>query len=115
MDNDMTIRTFAWKMNMGATAESSHRVGKNQFGDGYTQRFANGINTETKNWSGTKTGDLETVIKPILDFLSEHQGVYPFLWTDPHGNTGQYTCENYPVTQNKGNSWQIQLTFEQFN
>ena len=107
------LKTFTWSVDMGPSAQTSHRVGKNQFGDGYAQKFKIGINNKTKNWSGTKKGDYRTVIKPIIDFLDEHEGYLPFLWTDPHGETRQYTCSDYPVVQTKANHWQITLNFEQ--
>ena len=108
------IKTFSWQMDMGAAADKQYRVNKTQFGDGYTQHSSTGINNTIKNWSGTKTGDLETVIKPIEAFLDDHAGVRPFLWTDPHGNTKQYTCSGYSTPQRKGNFWQITINFEQF-
>lgn len=114
MGNDMTIRTFPWQMDMGATADSQYRVNKNQFGDGYEQRTSIGINNKTKHWSGTKTGPLDTVIRPIEAFLDDHASVKPFLWTDPHGNTKQYTCAGASTPQRQGNFWQITLNFEQF-
>ena len=107
------MKTFKWKMNMGAAADVKHNATKTQFGDGYAQFVSHGINSKTKNWSGRKTGDWLTVIKPIADFLDEHKGVTPFLWTDPHGQTNKYVCQAYKVSQNKGNSWQISLEFEQ--
>lgn len=110
----MAIRTFPWQLDMGAAANYQYRVNKTQFGDGYAQHSSFGINNKTKNWSGTKTGDLETVIKPIEAFLDDHAGVKPFLWTDPHGKTKQYTCAGASTPQRKGNFWQITLNFEQF-
>lgn len=107
------IKTFKWQMNMGASVNVHHAVSKTQFGDGYTQRVSVGINNKRTDWTGSKTGDWETVIKPIKTFLDEHKGVMPFLWTDPHGNTKKYTCQEYAVSQRKGNSWQISLKFEQ--
>ncbi|WP_254596975.1 phage tail protein [Moraxella bovoculi] len=107
------METFAWKMNMGASASTHHAVSKTQFGDGYAQRVSFGINNKRTDWSGEKTGDYDTVIKPIADFLDEHKGVVPFLWTDPHGNTARYICQDYEVSQRKGNFWQISLQFEQ--
>ncbi|OAU97575.1 hypothetical protein AO385_0740 [Moraxella catarrhalis] len=100
---------------MGAGAEVRHNVTKTQFGDGYAQRVSHGINNKRTDWSGTKVGDYETVIKPIADFLDAHGGVKPFLWTNPHGETKQYVCQDYQVTQRKGNFWQISLKFEQSN
>ena len=109
----MTLKTFNFKFNMGASADTRHNVSKTQFGDGYTQRVSHGINNKRTDWSGTKTGDLETVIKPIMAFLDEHKGVIPFLWTNPHGVTAKYICQDYQVSQRKGNFWQISLKFEQ--
>lgn len=107
------LKTFEWQMNMGAAADVKHSVTKTQFGDGYAQRVSHGINNRTKDWSGSKTGDYATVIKPIMDFLDEHAGVKPFLWQNPHGETKKYICQDYEVSQRKGNFWQISLKFEQ--
>lgn len=87
------------------------------------------LNDETKNsvllWAAHATNaklayelnqrssQINTVILPIKDFLDEHKGVIPFLWTNPHGQTKKYVCENYEISQKKGNFWQIGLKFEQ--
>ena len=110
----MALQTFIWKMDMGAAADTQFAVTKIQFGDGYRQLSSSGINNKRKDWIGTKTGDFTTVIKPIMDFIDSHAGVTPFLWTDPHGQTKQYTCTGYSTPQRKGNFWQISLKFEQF-
>lgn len=107
------LKTFTWKMNMGASASVKHSVTKTQFGDGYAQRVSFGINNKRKDWAGSKTGDYTSVIVPIMNFIDEHGGVKPFLWTDPHGQTNKYICQDYEVSQRKGNFWQISLKFEQ--
>lgn len=107
------LKTFQWKMNMGASANTRHAVSKTQFGDGYAQRVSFGINNRRTDWSGAKTGDWASVIKPIKDFLDEHKGIVPFLWTDPYGTTAKYICQDYDVKQRKGNFWEISLKFEQ--
>lgn len=87
------------------------------------------LNGETKNnlllWAANaenaklafelnqRSSQINTVILPIKDFLDEHKGVKPFLWTNPHGQTKKYVCENYEISQKKGNFWQIGLKFEQ--
>ncbi|WP_126705148.1 phage tail protein [Moraxella catarrhalis] len=109
------MKTFTWKMNMGASASVHHNITKTQFGDGYAQRVSHGINNQRTDWSGSKTGDWQTVILPIKTFLDEHKGVIPFLWTNPHGQTKKYVCENYEISQKKGNFWEISLKFEQSN
>ncbi|EGE19761.1 LambdaSo, minor tail protein M [Moraxella catarrhalis BC1] len=100
---------------MGASASVHHAVSKTQFGDGYAQRVSHGINNQRTDWVGSKTGDWQTVILPIKTFLDEHKGVIPFLWTNPHGQTKKYVCENYEISQKKGNFWEISLKFEQSN
>ena len=100
---------------MGASASVHHNISKTQFGDGYAQRVSLGINNQRMDWSGSKTGDWQTVILPIKTFLDEHKGVIPFLWTNPHGQTKKYVCENYEISQKKGNFWEISLKFEQSN
>lgn len=111
----MAIQTFPWQMDMGANADTQHRVNKVQFGDGYSQISSTGINNKTRNWSGTKTGSLDNIIKPIMAFIDDHAGVRPFLWQDPWGDVKQYTCSGYSTPQRKGDHWQITLNFEQFN
>lgn len=107
------LKTFAFKVNMGASSDVRFSSAKVQFGDGYAQRVSRGINNKVADWSGQKTGDFDTVIKPIMDFLDEHKGVKPFFWTNPHGITAKYICAGYQVGQRKGNFWQISLKFEQ--
>ncbi|MFA9487143.1 MULTISPECIES: phage tail protein, partial [unclassified Moraxella] len=46
-------------------------------------------------------------------FLDEHGGVTPFYWADPHGTTAKYICQDYEISQRKGNFWEISLKFEQ--
>lgn len=107
------LKTFKWKLNMGASASTKHSVTKTQFGDGYTQRVSHGINNKRTDWTGTIRGDLTTAIKPVMAFLDEHNGVVPFLWTNPYGQTYKYICQDYEVRQRKGNFWEISLKFEQ--
>lgn len=109
----MSLKTFNWQMNMGAAADVRHSVTTTQFGDGYAQRVSFGINNKATDWTGTIRGDLATVIKPVMAFLDEHQGIKPFLWTNPHGMTAKYVCQDYQMSQRKGNFWQISLKFEQ--
>lgn len=110
----MAIQTFNYRVDMGPTKNTAFAVKRSQFGDGYAQVTPSGINNVRADWAGNKTGDLETVIAPIAAFLDAHAGAIPFLWTDPLGNTRQYTCAGYSTSQRKGNMWQISLQFEQF-
>ena len=99
---------------MGISKNTKATVKTVSFGDGYTQRFSHGINNKKTNYNGSKTGDYKTVIQPIEEFLEAHDGVIPFYWQDPTGAIKLYTCEQWGVSQNKANIWNISLNFEQF-
>lgn len=107
------LQTFGWKMNAGASCEVKQAHTKVQFGDGYAQRVSFGINNKSEIWSGAKTGDYATVIRPIAEFLDAHKGITPFYWTTPLGKRLKFVCADYSVSQRKGNFWQISLKFEQ--
>ena len=110
----MNYETLNIKLDMGAKSNSNMSIKSMQFGDGYKQLYSFGINNKTMNWSGSKTGDYMTVIKPIEDFLEDHEGVKPFYWSDPTNKTKLYTCNKWSTSQNKGNIWNISLDLEQF-
>ncbi|OAV29027.1 tape measure protein [Moraxella catarrhalis] len=74
---------------------------------------ANAENAKLAYELNQRSVQINTVILPIKDFLDAHKGVKPFLWTNPHGQTKKYVCENYEISQKKGNFWQIGLKFEQ--
>lgn len=110
----MNYETLDINLDMGIKNSSNMSTKSIQFGDGYKQLYSFGINNKTMNWSGSKTGDYFTIIKPIEDFLEDKQGVIPFYWVDPKNKKNLYTCSNWVVSQNKGNIWNISLDFEQF-
>lgn len=110
----MNYETLTLTMDMGIKSSSEMSVNTVKFGDGYKQLYSFGINNKTLSWSGTKTGDYQTVIKPIEDFLENLKGVQPFYWLDPKGATKLYTCNKWNASQRKANLWVIDLEFEQY-
>ncbi|RKM24122.1 hypothetical protein D6D69_01565 [Moraxella catarrhalis] len=62
---------------------------------------ANAENAKLAYELNQRSSQINTVILPIKDFLDEHKGVKPFLWTNPHGQTKKYVCENYEISQKK--------------
>ena len=110
----MNYKTLNLTLDMGLKSSSEMSVKSVSFGDGYKQLYSFGINNKSLNWTGTKTGDYLTIIKPIEDFLENTKGVTPFFWVDPKGQKKLYTCNQWSINQNKGNLWQIALTLEQF-
>ena len=63
----------------------------NDFGDGYAQDTPDGLNNiaDTFNVVWTNISDTNAII--IRNTLKGYNGL-PFTWTDPDGNTNNYTC-----------------------
>lgn len=104
--------TFTWKHDAKPTGTKKFRVLSAQFGDGYKQRAADGINNKSQSWSLSFTGR-KADVQPIMDFLDARQGYQSFYWTPPLGTQGYYTCEQYDQHQIGNDVWQITATFEQ--
>jgi phage-related protein len=108
----MTTPTFNWKHDAKPTGTKTFRVLGAQFGDGYKQRAADGINNDSQSWPLTFTGR-STDLAPIMAFLDARAGWQSFYWTPPLGAQGFYTCDKYDRRQLGGDAWQITATFEQ--
>lgn len=95
------MTTFTYIPVYGATETTRARVLKAQFGDGYAQRVADGINTQPRTWalSFSKT---QTDIEDILTFLQTEGGVTSFTWQPPRGLSGQWICEEWSNSVNDG-------------
>ena len=87
------------------------------FGEGYTQRARDGLNSLRRAWSlvwnNLSNADTDT----IVNFLNAHQGDEAFHWNDPITNTNELvTCSFYTETYNSYNATSISATFtEQFD
>ena len=86
---------FDFTVDAGTNGATTFRVKKAQFGDGYTQRAADGINNSTRKWNITVADKYDLEIQPIKAFLDTHAGARSFLWTPPNGVQGRYVCESY--------------------
>lgn len=68
------------------------KVRKAQFGDGYVQRVADGINNLPRKWNLTfmlQTSDMDVV----ENFLKSTKGTTNFTWTPPRGDSGKWCVE----------------------
>ena len=61
------------------------RINRVQFGDGYTQRSADGINNIVRSWQVAWIGITKTEANTLEDFFNDdlNGGTDAFLWTDP--------------------------------
>ena len=108
----MTLRTFTWCINAGATQNTEIKTHTTRFGDGYEQVSSFGINNARKSWQCSKTA-FSPEINEIHDFLLEHNGVTPFLMTID-GETKTYRTEGeINKTHISGKVWQLSFNIRQ--
>ena len=110
--------TFTWRPSYaqsgGQTQETSQpRVKKSVFGDGYSQRVPDGINTNPATWNLVFDKIDGTTASAIDAFLSLMAGATSFYWTDLKGNLGFFICEKWVMTYNDEDNVTTQATFTQ--
>lgn len=103
-------QTFKWKVERDIDPSIDYRVITTQFGDGYKQTSADGINTKTEQYN-VKVHAFATEAKAIMDFFDAHQGWKSFFWTPPLGTLSLYTCANPKPTPQGGGLYAITGTF----
>jgi len=109
----MSTQTFTWQPHTNPEGKSTFRVLSAQFGDGYTQEVGDGINTETRSWPLEFVGYAEQ-IQPIRDFLRQHQGFKPFLWTPPMESAPSlFVTRGFSLQHMGGKAFTLKVTFEE--
>ena len=100
--------------------QSTPRVLIANFGDGYEQRIADGINTLNETYSLTFATRLKEDIDDIVAFLDGKAGVNKFTLTLPDTNNTTRTGErdvkvvttNYSVTYNYDNFYSLSVSLK---
>ena len=103
--------------------ETSYEVAKTtdtrtlqaNFGDGYTQRAADGINITKDIWQLRWIGLSSTDSDTLTDFFEARGGWEEFEWT-PHGEVSakKFICKNWNKTWNRSEECiNIEAQFEQ--
>lgn len=104
--------TFPFDVQCGVTGQIKARVRKVVMGDGYVQRFGDGLNIREQSWPVRFTGSASEA-QAIVDWLDDHLGHVEFLWTPPLGQQGKYVCEGYDVTATDIDTYTVSATFVQ--
>ncbi|ATG18029.1 phage tail protein [Providencia alcalifaciens] len=104
------IETFTWCPRINAQSETTFRVKKAQFGDGYTQTAGDGLNHRSDSWQLEFVGG-EAMIEQIVAFFDRHGGHKFFLWKPPLRSIGFFRCEQYKVKALGGNQYAVTTTF----
>ena len=108
------MATFTYTPDFGAQATYKPRVRKAQFGDGYEQRIADGINVRPQQWSLQFANRDDTETASILSFLEARNGVEAFDWTPPSELTAiKVVCSEWNKTVARSNLNNVSATFDQ--
>lgn len=91
------MATFTYKPDYSASKQIKPRVTKFQFGDGYEQRQADGLNNKLQEWSVTFKRN-NTDMDAIDAFLLARGAVEAFNWTTPKDYAGVFICDDWNNT-----------------
>lgn len=104
--------TFTWSVDENTEGDVTFRLRTAQFGDGYSQVVADGLNAKIEQWSVVISDLYADEMAPITAFLDSHVGE-SFYWTPPDGTQGLYRCTQYKKTPKAANLRTITATFQQ--
>ncbi|PHM46495.1 phage tail protein [Xenorhabdus miraniensis] len=93
----MKLEEFTYIPRVNPTGDITQKVRSVQFGDGYTQRSGDGINSEHQSWTLSFVGNKQ-YIDGIRQFLARHGGYRTFKWKNPLLDTGLYVCRGHKIT-----------------
>lgn len=112
----MTLATFTPPMqpSVGAVNKPKVSVLKADFGDGYIQSTAAGLNHIREEWSLTWEVLTGAQSDAVDAFLRGQGGFTPFYWTPPGASTPQkWTCEDWSISHIQAGFRSIKATFVQ--
>lgn len=102
--------TFTWRPTSQSASTVTGAVKRARFGDGYTQRSADGLNHVSRSYQLTFVAPKEAM-EPLIAFLETHLG-QSFYWDAPRG-FGLYACDSWSEADLGGAVLSVTATFEQ--
>lgn len=96
----------------GPSGSKKFIVNKIRFGEGYTSRFGEGINSSEQVWPLSWKGT-DAEIEPIKNFFDAHSGYQSFYWTPPMGAVGYYVVEEYNLIPDAAGNSTLNATLVQ--
>lgn len=84
------------------------------FGDGYSQRAGDGINTIKDKWNVEWTALSQVNFDELNDFFEEKEGYKDFNWTPPGESTSKkFVCKNWNVSHLGASLFNLSAQFDQ--
>ena len=110
----MSDLIFTWGCDLDSNQETQNfAILTNQFGDGYEQNIAVGVNNKKGKWSYQRTAK-KAEIDEISKFLDARKGADSFLWSNYDGVQVRVKADtSYSKSKVGGDIWKISTTFTQ--
>lgn len=96
----------------GLTQNTKVNMRSFQYGDGYTQEVADGINNVASDYNVSFTNRTQATIQSIDDFLIAQAGA-PFTWVNPRGVTIRVKCKQWTPNYQVSTSCSLSATLTQ--
>lgn len=103
------IRQPIW----GSGKDVTPKVNKNEFGDGYVERFPDGINHISEKWNITYKNLLTAEKNAIEAFFYERGGYKAFDWAPPAEPVKKFCATSWKFTPTEAGYWDGGANFEQ--
>jgi phage-related protein len=108
----MTTQVFTWAPLVDPTGSTKFATRVAQFGDGYRQAVADGINNKADTWPLSFAGT-SAEVAPIKAFLDSLQGYMSFYWTPPLRTQALFKCPDYTYQAHGGDMYTLNANFEE--
>lgn len=108
------MSAFTWTPDFSSQMTHTPNVSLIQFGDGYSQRVATGINTTGLSWDLQFTNRAISEADDIDNFLKAANAVQSFDWTPPRASASiKVICQTWTRTPNNAAFDSLEATFMQ--
>jgi phage-related protein len=105
------MAVFTHVPDKGLGQEETPRVREAPFGDGYSQRVGDGINSVDEVFNLNFTVRTKAEITAIASFLRGEAGVTSFQWTPPDGVQRRFICKKWMPSYNHDGDCSLSATF----
>jgi phage-related protein len=108
------MSVFTWLASYGTRKDTKPKLRKAQFGDGYAQRSAMGINNIGQTWQVALNNRSQTDKDAVEAFLRTVADGTSFDWTPPgEASAIKVTCGEWGITPVDFGAFTINAVFEQ--
>ncbi len=105
---------FSWTPSYEPVQTKKTRIIEARFGDGYSQRARDGLNSVSRAWKLQWVNEDQAIAEAIDDFLTERGNVEPFYYIDTTGlRSGLYTCETWDKSDTGPGLCTVTATFDE--